>query len=139
MKQSHPIQPPVCSPARDLFTAAAAAPVTSVVVVPLVGPDDAAVGALYFTQSCACDFANIQDALLVSHRAPIRAGGACLDAPQPLRLWGILASVWDPRPALMHHWASINTTALASGPCAFPYVLSSPLCACKPAAAGRLT
>ncbi|KIY95260.1 hypothetical protein MNEG_12702 [Monoraphidium neglectum] len=52
------------SPARDLFTAAAAAPVTSVVVVPLVGPDDAAVGALYFTQSCACDFANIQDALL---------------------------------------------------------------------------
>lgn len=56
------------SPARDAFSCGAApgaAPVSSVVVVPLMGADGVAVGALYFTQSAPCDFGNIQDVLLV--------------------------------------------------------------------------
>ena len=52
------------TPARDVFTHATE-PVSSVVVVPLM-VNDAALGALYFTQDTPCsDFSNIQDALLV--------------------------------------------------------------------------
>jgi hypothetical protein len=50
------------TPARDVFTHTTQ-PVSSVVVVPLL-VNDAAFGALYFTQDAACDFSNIQDALL---------------------------------------------------------------------------
>ena len=51
-------------PARDVFTHASAA-VASVCCVPLL-VGDTPFGALYLTQEAACDFLNIQEALLVS-------------------------------------------------------------------------
>ncbi|KAI8465288.1 MAG: kinase-like domain-containing protein [Monoraphidium minutum] len=50
------------SPARDVFTHASQT-VSSLVVVPVVAAGTA-LGALYFTQEAACDFGNIQEALL---------------------------------------------------------------------------
>ncbi|GBF97927.1 hypothetical protein Rsub_10600 [Raphidocelis subcapitata] len=50
------------APARDVFTHAA--PLGSVVVLPLMGADEEPFGALYFSQAAACDFENIRGALL---------------------------------------------------------------------------
>jgi hypothetical protein len=53
-------------PAADVLSHQQSDTVASIVVVPLmVGDDDRVFGALYFTQQAACDFSNIQEALLV--------------------------------------------------------------------------
>lgn len=52
------------APARDMFSPATHAAVTSVVVVPLVVSGEA-LGAVYFAHGQACEWANLQDALLV--------------------------------------------------------------------------
>jgi hypothetical protein len=51
------------SPAKDLFVAAAAGPVASLVVVPLV-ISNLAFGAFYFTMESPSDFINVRDTLL---------------------------------------------------------------------------
>jgi hypothetical protein len=67
------------APVRDLFVTRRST-VVSMVVVPLLGADDAAFGALYFTQAAACEFGgNIQEALLVGNIHQPQAVTAALD------------------------------------------------------------
>jgi hypothetical protein len=84
-------------PARDVFTHASAA-VASVVVVPLL-VGDAPFGALYLTQEAACDFSNIQEALLVGGRRPRRGSPARRAQPdKKARLASLLRG--SPTPSL---------------------------------------
>jgi hypothetical protein len=73
-------------PARDIFTRASRV-VSSIVVVPLIAGDAPPLGALYFALDTPCEFANIQETLLVRVCAARAARGRGVAVPCARNPW----------------------------------------------------